>query len=71
VATGESEMLAFRQEHRARYAAQLEAYAQVLRGLHPGQNLSIRAGIFYPRLPLLDDWSVAGVNVMETSSTSC
>ena len=74
-AAGEAEMLAFRQEHRARYAPRLDAYAQVLRGLHPGQALRIRLGIFYPRLPLLDvwipeKWSVDGANVLETSSTN-
>lgn len=66
-AAGEAEILAFRQEHRARYATQLEAYAQVLRGLHPGKALRIRVGIFYPRLPMLDDWTVDNPNVMKTS----
>lgn len=63
-AAGEAELLAFRQEHRAQYAPQLEAYAQVLRGLHPDRKLCIRVGIFYPRLPLLDVWDVNGDNVI-------
>jgi len=69
-AAGEAEMLAFRQEHRARYAPQLEAYAQVLRDLHPGQTPRLQVGIFYPRLPLLDHWIVDGANSQETSSTN-
>jgi len=52
----EAAVLAFLREHRARYAGQLEAYAHVLRGLYPAETLRIRAGVFYPRLPRLDDW---------------
>jgi hypothetical protein len=51
--------------HREQHAGQLAAYAQVLRGLREqgaGQKkesgLKIIAGIFYPRLGLLDHWEV-------------
>jgi ATP-dependent helicase/nuclease subunit A len=40
---------------RPRFAAQLAAYAQVLRNLK-GQNAEIRAGLYYPRLKALDWW---------------
>lgn len=66
-AAGEAEIAAFRQEHRARYATQLEAYARVLSGLHPGKPLRIRVGIFYPRLPMLDDWTVDSPTFMKMS----
>ena len=55
----------FLRTHREQHAGQLAAYAQVLRGLREqdaGQKkksgLKIIAGIFYPRLGLLDHWEV-------------
>ena len=69
-AAEDAKILAFWQEHRARYAPQLEAYARLLRGLHPEQKLRIRVGIFYPRLPLLDEWSVDGINSVKARSTN-
>jgi ATP-dependent exoDNAse (exonuclease V) beta subunit len=42
-------------ELRALFAPQLEAYAEVLRNLH-GKDASIRAGLYYPRMVLLDWW---------------
>jgi ATP-dependent exoDNAse (exonuclease V) beta subunit len=39
------------------FAPQLEAYAAVLRNLH-GTDLPIRAGLYYPRMALLDWWEV-------------
>ena len=42
---------------RPLFAPQLEAYAQVLRSLH-GEDAIIRAGLFYPRMSLLDWWEV-------------
>jgi ATP-dependent exoDNAse (exonuclease V) beta subunit len=40
---------------RPLFAAQLEAYAKVLRNLH-GADAVIRAGLYYPRMLLLDWW---------------
>ena len=42
-------------QFRALFAPQLEAYAAVLRNLH-GKDLPIRAGLYYPRMLLLDWW---------------
>ena len=42
---------------RPLFAAQLEAYAQVLRSLH-GVDAVIRAGLYYPRMLALDWWEV-------------
>ncbi|MGA3134751.1 MAG: UvrD-helicase domain-containing protein [Terracidiphilus sp.] len=42
-------------ELRKLFAPQLEAYAEILRNLH-GQDASIRAGLYYPRMLLLDWW---------------
>jgi ATP-dependent exoDNAse (exonuclease V) beta subunit len=45
--------------HRQQHLEQLAAYAHILRGLrqhHAAEPLRIRAGIFYPRLHILDDW---------------
>jgi ATP-dependent helicase/nuclease subunit A len=42
---------------RPLFAPQLEAYAQVLRNLH-GAETVIRAGLYYPRMPLLDWWEI-------------
>jgi hypothetical protein len=42
---------------RALFAAQLEAYAQVLRSLH-GADAVIRAGLYYPRMLALDWWEI-------------
>ena len=42
---------------RAIFAAQLETYAEVLRGLH-GRNIEIRAGLYYPRLLAFDWWKL-------------
>jgi ATP-dependent exoDNAse (exonuclease V) beta subunit len=39
------------------FAPQLEAYAKVLRNLH-GADAVIRAGLYYPRLLLLDWWDL-------------
>jgi ATP-dependent exoDNAse (exonuclease V) beta subunit len=44
-------------ELRKLFAAQLEAYAQILRNLH-GQDAVIRAGLYYPRMFLLDWWEM-------------
>jgi ATP-dependent exoDNAse (exonuclease V) beta subunit len=44
-------------ELREIFAPQLEAYAQVLRNLH-GQDAIIRAGLYYPRMLLLDWWEL-------------
>ena len=47
----------FLETHRNQHAAQLHAYAQLLRGLIPsGSATEIRAGLFYPRLLLFDSW---------------
>jgi ATP-dependent exoDNAse (exonuclease V) beta subunit len=45
---------------RQLFAPQLEAYARILRNLHGGdaQGCSIRAGLYYPRLLLLDWWEI-------------
>jgi ATP-dependent exoDNAse (exonuclease V) beta subunit len=42
---------------RTLFAPQLEAYAMVLRNLH-GKDARIIAGLYYPRMPLLDWWEV-------------
>ena len=42
---------------RPLFAQQLEAYAQVLRNLH-GEDAVIRAGLYYPRMALLDWWEL-------------
>jgi len=39
------------------FAAQLEAYAFALRKLH-GEDVLIRAGLYYPRMLLLDWWKL-------------
>ena len=55
----EDQRAVFLGDHRRRFGGQLEAYAKVLRGLGTGEgNFAgrIRAGIFYPRLLLLDHW---------------
>jgi len=44
-------------ELRKLFAPQLEAYAQILRNLH-GQDAPIRAGLYYPRMFLLDWWTI-------------
>ena len=44
-------------ELRRIFAPQLEAYAQILRHLH-GQEAVIRAGLYYPRMLLLDWWEM-------------
>lgn len=42
---------------RSLFAPQLEAYAAILRQ-GPGANLAIRAGLYYPRMSLLDWWEI-------------
>jgi ATP-dependent helicase/nuclease subunit A len=42
---------------RTLFAPQLEAYAHVLRNLHRGDAV-IRAGLYYPRMLLLDWWEI-------------
>ena len=42
---------------RPLFAPQLEAYAAVLRNLH-GEDAVLRAGLYYPRMSLLDWWEV-------------
>jgi ATP-dependent helicase/nuclease subunit A len=42
---------------RALFAPQLEMYAQVLRNLH-GQDVAIRAGLYYPRMLAFDWWGL-------------
>jgi ATP-dependent exoDNAse (exonuclease V) beta subunit len=42
---------------RAVFAPQLEAYAEVLRNLH-GSGAPLRAGLYYPRMSLLDWWEL-------------
>ncbi|MGO9336514.1 MAG: UvrD-helicase domain-containing protein [Terracidiphilus sp.] len=42
---------------RPLFAPQLEAYAQVLRNLH-GADSVIRAGLYYPRMSMLDWWEI-------------
>ena len=44
-------------ELRTLFAPQLEAYAQILRNLH-GQDAVLRAGLYYPRMLLLDWWEM-------------
>ena len=44
-------------ELRALFASQLEAYARVLRNLH-GDDLVIRAALYYPRMLVLDWWEL-------------
>ena len=39
------------------FAPQLEAYATILRNLR-GAGLPIRAGLYYPRMQLLDWWEI-------------
>jgi hypothetical protein len=47
----------FLSTHRQQHVDQLAAYAQLLRGLRQHtEPLRIRAGIFYPRLQILDHW---------------
>ena len=53
-ATGKASFLA---RHRKLYGEQLQTYAQVLRALHP-ESRTIRAGLYYPRLPLFDFWEL-------------
>jgi ATP-dependent helicase/nuclease subunit A len=42
---------------RELFAPQLEAYAAVLRKLH-GRDVAICAGLYYPRMLLLDWWEM-------------
>ncbi len=42
---------------RALFAPQLELYAKVLRNLH-GTDTTIRAGLYYPRMPAFDWWEL-------------
>ncbi|MGD0892186.1 MAG: UvrD-helicase domain-containing protein [Terracidiphilus sp.] len=42
---------------RALFAPQLEAYAKILRNLH-GADAVLRAGLYYPRMMLLDWWEM-------------
>ena len=42
---------------RALFAPQLQAYAAVLRNLH-GEDTPVRAGLYYPRMLLFDDWEL-------------
>jgi len=42
---------------RKLFAPQLQAYAQILRSLH-GASASVRAGLYYPRMLLLDWWEL-------------
>ena len=44
-------------ELRRVFAPQLEAYAAILRNLH-GDAMQLRAGLYYPRMSLLDWWEV-------------
>jgi len=44
-------------ELRLLFSPQIEAYAQVLRNLH-GADTPIRAGLYYPRMLLLDWWEL-------------
>ena len=45
------------QEFRTTFAPQLEMYAAVLRNLH-GADARLRAGLYYPRMSLLDWWEI-------------
>ena len=42
---------------RAAFAPQLEAYAVFLRRIH-GENVPVRAGLYYPRMKTLDWWRI-------------
>jgi ATP-dependent exoDNAse (exonuclease V) beta subunit len=42
---------------RQMFAPQIETYAQILRNLH-GNDATIRAGLYYPRMLLLDWWEL-------------
>ena len=42
---------------RSLYARQLEIYARVLRNLH-GEDASVRAALYYPRMAALDWWEL-------------
>jgi hypothetical protein len=42
---------------RPLFAPQIEAYARVLRNLH-GVDAVVRAGLYYPRMLLLDWWEL-------------
>jgi ATP-dependent helicase/nuclease subunit A len=44
-------------ELRRIFAPQIEAYAKVLRNLH-GTDVQMRAGLYYPRMTLLDWWEL-------------
>ena len=44
-------------ELRRIFTSQLEAYAKVLRNLH-GADAAVRAGLYYPRMMLLDSWEL-------------
>ena len=44
-------------ELRRIFAPQIEAYAKLLRNLH-GTDIPIRAGLYYPRMSLLDWWEL-------------
>ena len=44
-------------ELRREFAPQIEAYAKVLRNLH-GADSSVRGGLYYPRMKLLDWWEL-------------
>ena len=50
----------FLDAHREQHAGQLMAYARALRSLREegAGTLRIRAGIYYPRLLIFDDWNV-------------
>jgi len=58
--SSEAEELNFKLAHREQHIDQLRAYVQLLRGLLENatevQVTQIRAGIYYPRLQLFDDW---------------
>jgi ATP-dependent exoDNAse (exonuclease V) beta subunit len=41
----------------ALFAPQVEAYAKILRNLH-GNSMTICAGLYYPRMSLLDSWKL-------------
>ncbi len=42
---------------RTAFAPQLQMYADVLRNLH-GPDLQLRAGLYYPRMPIFDWWEI-------------
>jgi ATP-dependent exoDNAse (exonuclease V) beta subunit len=54
---GEAARAAFLSQHRKQFQEQLQAYARLLRALLPGSK-ALRAGLYYPRLPLFDSWEV-------------